>query len=205
MAGWKASPENHETPLWFSRRSLSSPGLLHQKCDLLNARVLIYAYHLFGSFLPSPGRQFLSRVLLKYSHFGAANFLDKTLTCMVHREPRSTSCPHGVRCLTQSDHSIRAHPSIFIFPIFINLQIPLPATPVFSDLYKTPGVYMPLGPLFFAEAPLALPDKSFKIRSYEKFTHKPFRFRSYEKQRGYRWQFASSHLFEFRVSPPADV
>src|SRR5205085_10587244 len=31
--------------------------------------------------------------------------------------------------------------SIFIGLIFINLQIPLPATPLFAHLYKTTGVY----------------------------------------------------------------
>jgi hypothetical protein len=34
-------------------------------------------------------------------------------------------------------------PSIFISIIFIDLQIPLPATPFFSHLYKSPGGYTP--------------------------------------------------------------
>ena len=34
-----------------------------------------------------------------------------------------------------------AQPSICNSPIFISLQIPFPATPFFSHLYKTPGVW----------------------------------------------------------------
>ena len=60
---------------------------------------------------------------------------------MVYRRPRSTWCPHVLRSFTQSDLSTLSPPSIFIPSISINLQIPLPATPFFSHLYKTPGVW----------------------------------------------------------------
>src|SRR5256885_17145498 len=60
---------------------------------------------------------------------------------MVYRSPRSTWCPNVLRSFTQSDLSTLSPPSIFIPLTFINLQIPLPATPFFSHLYKTPGVW----------------------------------------------------------------
>src|SRR2546423_1001425 len=60
---------------------------------------------------------------------------------MVHTDSRSIWCPHVLRSFTQSDLSTLSSPSIFIPIIFIYLQIPLPATPFFSHLYKTPGVW----------------------------------------------------------------
>src|SRR5438874_7755737 len=58
---------------------------------------------------------------------------------MVISATKVASCPHVLRSFTQSDPSTLSPPSIFIPTIFINLQIPLPATPFFSHLYKTAG------------------------------------------------------------------
>ena len=59
---------------------------------------------------------------------------------MVYKVPRSGSVSlYGSLLYPERPlHSIP--PSIFYSFLFINLQIPFPVTPVFSHLYKTPGV-----------------------------------------------------------------
>src|SRR5256885_9602362 len=109
------------------------------------------------------------------------NSLDYTRTCMVYKNPRSAPCPHPLRSFTRSDPSTYfptwdSHfwlsvsaaprpPSIFIPSVFINLQIPRPATPVFSHLYKTPGVR--------GSPPLVFPNGTFRLSNH------PVRFQTF--------------------------
>jgi hypothetical protein len=78
---------------------------------------------------------------------GTTIFLDFYRACVVNCFPRFGSMSL-YSSLLSPELAFHPHaPSIFESRSFFNLQIPLPATPFFSHLYKTPGV--PPLPTFF--------------------------------------------------------
>jgi hypothetical protein len=88
-------------------------------------------------------------ILLRTSHSSVypERFARRAYSAILHpQNPRSSAaltlilCQFCPPCLSGS---VANHSSIFISRSISNLQIPFPATPFFSHLYKTPGVPSP--------------------------------------------------------------